>query len=157
AVSIKFAPSSTARRNTLSAFSRSGGQPQIPSPVSRIAPNPSRLTDKSPPILKLDLSLADAAAKSVAALPAKSDAPPASVARRNNRRLMPSRPTRSLFALNTSSFIARNLISHGFFDQPSLSSPSQDHSAGGRMQHASGVRSSELIRLHSCLPLDDGG
>ena len=72
AVSIKFAPSSTARRRTLRAFSLSGGQPQIPSPVSRIAPNPSRLTDKSPPMLKVGLSPAEAAAKSVAALPAKS-------------------------------------------------------------------------------------
>src|SRR6476469_6119474 len=71
AVSIRFAPSSTARRRTLSAFSRSGGQPQIPSPVRRIAPNPSRLIGRSPPMLKLELSFADAAAKSVAALPAK--------------------------------------------------------------------------------------
>src|SRR5207244_12245467 len=31
------------------AFSRSGGQPQIPSPVRRIAPKPSRLTNRSPP------------------------------------------------------------------------------------------------------------
>src|SRR5205823_2478439 len=73
------------------------GQPQIPSPVKRIAPNPSRLTGKSPAMLKLDLSLAEAAANSEVALPAKRDAPPASVARRNNRRLMPSSPTRSLF------------------------------------------------------------
>src|SRR6266566_4171536 len=116
AVSIKFAPSSTARRRTLSAFSLSGGQPHIPSPVSRIAPNPSRLTGKSPPMLKLELSLADAAAKSVAALPAKSDAPPASVARRNRRRLMPLR-IRSSFIEKRSSFIARNVSSHGMFSQ----------------------------------------
>src|SRR5262249_22478563 len=55
----------------------------------RIAPNPSRLTCKSPPMLKVELSLGDAAAKNVAALPAKSDAPPARVARRNTRRVMP--------------------------------------------------------------------
>src|SRR6266480_3360115 len=49
AVSMKLTPSSTARRKTFFAFSRSGGQPQIPSPVNRIAPNPSRLTNRSPP------------------------------------------------------------------------------------------------------------
>src|SRR5438067_770996 len=46
---MKLTPSSTARRKTFLAFSRSGGQPQIPSPVSRIAPKPSRLTKTSPP------------------------------------------------------------------------------------------------------------
>src|SRR5437762_5686989 len=46
---MKFTPSSTARRKTFFAFSRSGGQPQIPSPVKRIAPKPSRLTNRSPP------------------------------------------------------------------------------------------------------------
>src|SRR6266542_3786276 len=46
---MKLTPSSTARRKTFFAFSRSGGQPQIPSPVNRIAPKPSRLTKRSPP------------------------------------------------------------------------------------------------------------
>src|SRR5437899_8641291 len=46
---MKLTPSSTARCKTFFAFSRSGGQPQIPSPVRRIAPNPSRLTNRSPP------------------------------------------------------------------------------------------------------------
>src|SRR5437588_5378308 len=46
---MKLTPSSTARRKTFFAFSRSGGQPQIPSPVNRIAPNPSRLTNRSRP------------------------------------------------------------------------------------------------------------
>src|SRR5439155_16186546 len=46
---MKLTPSSTARRKTCFAFSRSGGQPQIPSPVRRIAPKPSRLTNRSPP------------------------------------------------------------------------------------------------------------
>src|SRR5436309_6789192 len=46
---MKLTPSSSARRKTFFAFSRSGGQPQIPSPVNRIAPNPSRLTKRSPP------------------------------------------------------------------------------------------------------------
>src|SRR6266498_3643892 len=46
---MKLTPSSTARRKTFCAPSRSGGQPQIPSPVNRIAPKPSRLTNRSPP------------------------------------------------------------------------------------------------------------
>src|ERR1051326_2730431 len=89
AVSIKFAPSSTARFKILRAFSRSGGQPQIPSPVRRIAPNPSRLTGKSPPMLSVEVSLGDVADKSIAALLAKTAAPPVSVVRRNSRRLIP--------------------------------------------------------------------
>jgi hypothetical protein len=39
-------------------------------------------------MLKVELSLADAAANSLPALPAKSVAPPASVARRNSRRVI---------------------------------------------------------------------
>ena len=49
AVSMKFTPSSTARRRTAIASSRSAGGPQIPGPVIRIAPKPSRLTVRSPP------------------------------------------------------------------------------------------------------------
>src|ERR1700730_3084358 len=49
AVSIKLTPSSTARRRTAIAAARSLGGPQIPSPVSRIAPKPRRLTVSSPP------------------------------------------------------------------------------------------------------------
>ena len=48
AVSMRFTSSSTARRNVASAASRSGGGPQIPLPVMRIAPNPRRLTVQSP-------------------------------------------------------------------------------------------------------------
>src|SRR5687767_12790390 len=51
AVSMKLTPSSTARRNTVLAASRSGGSPQIPRPVTRIAPKPRRLTVRSPPIV----------------------------------------------------------------------------------------------------------
>src|SRR5437588_1222651 len=54
AVSIKFTPRSTARFRTLSAFARSGGQPQIPSPVIRIASKPRRSTSRSRPILKVE-------------------------------------------------------------------------------------------------------
>ncbi len=49
AVSMKLIPSSTTRRSTALATSRSGGSPQIPLPVMRMAPNPMRLTVRSPP------------------------------------------------------------------------------------------------------------
>src|ERR1035441_7594959 len=41
--------SSTARRRAAFAFSRSGGSPQMPVPVRRIAPKPIRFTVRSPP------------------------------------------------------------------------------------------------------------
>src|SRR5438552_2666678 len=77
-------PSSTARRRTLRALSRSGGQPQMPSPVIRIAPKPSRLTERSSPNRKRELVPASAGAGGFAAkimfdLPASSVAPPARV------------------------------------------------------------------------------
>src|ERR1700758_1994465 len=46
---MKLTFNSTARRRTLFASSRSGGSPQIPLPVIRMAPNPRRLTVRSPP------------------------------------------------------------------------------------------------------------
>src|SRR5262245_3387006 len=46
---MKFTPSSTTRRNTALATSRSGGSPQMPGPVIRIAPKPMRCTVRSPP------------------------------------------------------------------------------------------------------------
>src|SRR6201996_2769880 len=49
AVSMKLTPSSSARRNTLRASLRSLGSPQMPGPVIRMAPYPSRLTVRSPP------------------------------------------------------------------------------------------------------------
>src|SRR5256885_14547659 len=52
---MRFTPSSTARLRTLSAAARSFGQPQIPSPVIRMAPNPRRFTVRSPPILNVPL------------------------------------------------------------------------------------------------------
>jgi hypothetical protein len=55
-------------------------------------------------MLKVELSLGDAAAKSVAALPAKSAVPPASAARRNSRRLIPLQ-VRSQLVSKDSSFI----------------------------------------------------
>src|SRR5689334_3316126 len=45
--------SSIARRNTRLHSSGSRGSPQTPSPVSRIAPKPRRLTLSSPPMSKV--------------------------------------------------------------------------------------------------------
>src|SRR5258708_18486480 len=46
---MKFTSSATACRSAALACSRSGGSPQMPSPVIRMAPNPSRFTVRSPP------------------------------------------------------------------------------------------------------------
>src|SRR6266481_5012731 len=82
-------PSSTARRKTFFAFSRSGGQPQIPSPVNRIAPNPSRLTNRSPPNKNVSsLLLALAAATSFGNPPIKTPAAPAEIVPKNVLRLI---------------------------------------------------------------------
>src|SRR4051794_10994964 len=56
AVSMRSTPSSTARRSTRTHSSRSRGSPQIPLPVSCIAPYPSRCTSRSPPILNVPLA-----------------------------------------------------------------------------------------------------
>src|ERR1700743_3892574 len=58
AVSMKSTPSSTARRSTLRASSRSFGSPQMPGPVNRMAPYPSRLMVRSPPIAQLPAACA---------------------------------------------------------------------------------------------------
>src|SRR6478672_8887568 len=50
---MKFTPRSTARSRTRFASSTSFGSPQIPLPVSRIAPNPRRFTSRSPPTLNV--------------------------------------------------------------------------------------------------------
>src|ERR1700733_2119602 len=55
---MKLTPSSTARRRTFCALSRSLGSPQIPSPVMRIAPKPRRLMVRSPPTAKVPLAVA---------------------------------------------------------------------------------------------------
>src|SRR5438034_8584540 len=55
---MKLIPSATARRNTRLHSSRSAGSPQIPSPVMRMAPNPKRLTGRSPPISMVPASAA---------------------------------------------------------------------------------------------------
>src|SRR5580765_2464783 len=92
AVSIKFTPSSTARLRTFSAFCRSGGQPQMPSPVTRIAPKPSRLTVKSPPKLNVGFvamfdDVAVFAPRITSDFPARSAAPLARVIPTNLRRV----------------------------------------------------------------------
>src|SRR6266702_134306 len=46
---MKLTPSSTTRRSVAMAWSRLGGSPQMPGPVIRMAPNPMRLTVRSPP------------------------------------------------------------------------------------------------------------
>src|SRR5215470_17177764 len=48
---MKLTPSSIARRSDAIAWSRFAGGPQMPWPVIRIAPNPSRFTVRSPPML----------------------------------------------------------------------------------------------------------
>src|SRR5258707_977656 len=85
AVSIKLTPSSTARLRTFSAFCRSGGQPQMPSPVTRIAPKPRRLIVKSPPKLNVGFvamfdDVAVSAPRITSDLPARSAAPLAKAA-----------------------------------------------------------------------------
>src|SRR5205807_8882625 len=52
-------PSSTARRRTASAPFRSFGEPQMPSPVRRIAPKPRRWTEVSPPSEMFPAKLAE--------------------------------------------------------------------------------------------------
>src|SRR5260370_13964030 len=94
AVSIKFTPSSTARFRTLSALLRSGGHPQILSPVIRIAPKPRRLTGRSPPNCQVGfvaglIDVEEAVPKIGPDPSAKSAAPLARVVPRNVRRVTP--------------------------------------------------------------------
>src|SRR6266536_526125 len=72
-------PSSTARRSTSSAPPGSAGGPQMPGPVIRIAPNPSRRTGRSPPSGYVPLSLTDTTSPSSAEIdtPANHAARPA--------------------------------------------------------------------------------
>src|SRR5262249_16987665 len=92
---IKFTPSSTARLKTFSALARSGGQPQMPSPVMRIAPNPNRLTVRSPPNFQVGLVAAfddaDDSAPKIASGPlARSAEPVTNAVPMNARRVTPS-------------------------------------------------------------------
>src|SRR5437660_254845 len=119
---MKLTPSSTARRRTFFAFSRSGGQPQIPSPVNRIAPNPSRFTNRSPPsrnvllLLMLMLPLASGtAARILCNPPIKTPAALAESAAKNVRRVR-SLSIEFHFLLYNSSFFLRRI--HGLERQP---------------------------------------
>src|ERR1044072_8492260 len=49
---MKSTPSSGRRLRTSVAASTSGGRPQMPSPVMRMAPKPRRVTSSSPPMRK---------------------------------------------------------------------------------------------------------
>src|SRR6266446_4679047 len=84
---MKLTPNSTARRKTFFAFSRSGGQPQIPSPVNRIAPKPSRLTKRSPPNWNVESRASGIAAGSFGNPPVKTPAAPAEITSKNVLRL----------------------------------------------------------------------
>src|SRR4029077_19085070 len=109
---MKLTPSSTARRKTFLAFSRSGGQPQIPSPVSRIAPNPSRLTNRSPPnknVSPVLLALALAAATSFDSPPVRTPAALAESAAKNVRRVT-SLCIEFPFLIHNSSFFLRKIL-----------------------------------------------
>ena len=57
-MSIRLIPNSIARRRTAIASEWSAGSPQMPAPVSRIVPNPSRRTGMSPPIKNIPLASA---------------------------------------------------------------------------------------------------
>src|SRR5438876_3807996 len=107
---MKFTPSSSARRKTFFAFSRSGGQPQIPSPVNRIAPKPSRLTNRSPPSKNVSsLLLVLAAAISFDNPPVRTPAALAESAAKNVRRVT-SLCIEFPFLLHDSSFFLRRIL-----------------------------------------------
>src|SRR5437773_11483435 len=108
---MKLTPSSSARRKTFFAFSRSGGQPQIPSPVNRIAPNPSRLTKRSPPNKNVcTLLLASGiAAISLGNPPVRTPAALAESAAKNVRRVT-SLCIEFPFLLHNSSFFLRRIL-----------------------------------------------
>src|SRR5215467_10539797 len=55
---MRSTPSSTVRRSSLIASTRSRGSPHIPGPVIRIAPNPSRVTAVRPPSKNTPLAAA---------------------------------------------------------------------------------------------------
>src|SRR5438046_6971783 len=107
---MKLTPNSTARRKTFFAPSRSGGQPQIPSPVRRIAPNPSRLTKRSPPNKNVSpLVLALAAARIFCNPPVRTPAALAESAAKNVRRVT-SLCIEFPSILHNSSFFLRRIL-----------------------------------------------
>src|SRR5215831_21102719 len=114
---MRFTPSSTARRKTSFALSRSVGQPQISSfVIIRIAPNPSRLTVRSPPSRNVGL-LDDAAVRSFGNPPVRTAAAPAETAAKNFRRVTWGYIERRSFPRY---FSVLNLTS--YFDDPTKTS-----------------------------------
>src|SRR5439155_18629887 len=105
---MKLTPSSTARRKTFFAPSRSGGQPQIPSPVNRIAPKPSRLTKRSPPNRNVESRASGTAARILCNPPVKTPAALAESAVKNVRRVT-SLCIEFPFLLHNSSFFLRRI------------------------------------------------
>src|SRR5438128_9486370 len=106
---MKLTPSSPARCKTFFAFSRSGGQPQIPSPVRRIAPKPSRLTKRSPPNKNVSSLVLAAAAKNFGSPPVRTPAVLAESAAKNVRRVT-SLCIEFPFPLHNSSFFLRRIL-----------------------------------------------
>src|SRR6266446_5422539 len=121
---MKLTPSSTARRKTFFALSRSGGQPQIPSPVSRIAPNPSRLTNRSPPNKNVSplLLASGIAAISLGNPPVRTPAALAESVAKNVRRVT-SLCIGFPFLLHDSSFFLRRILRLKRQLHPQKSSP----------------------------------
>src|SRR6059058_5988554 len=108
---MKLTPSSTARRKTFFAFSRSGGHPQIPSPVRRIAPNPSRFTVRSPPNCQVDPVEGDEVAANIALRPAVNSAAPLPAAIETNfRRVKRTAADDCFFSDRGSSLITQSTV-----------------------------------------------
>src|SRR5207247_5718546 len=106
---MKLTPSSSARRKTFLAFSRSGGQPQIPSPVNRIAPKPSRLTNRSSPNRNVESRASGTAARILCNPPVTTPAALAESAAKNVR-LVTSLCIEFPFLLHNSSFFLRRIL-----------------------------------------------
>src|SRR6266480_4704310 len=106
---MKLTPNSTARRKTFFAPSRSGGQPQIPSPVRRIAPKPSRLTNRSPPNSNVESRASGTVARILCNPPVKTPAAVAESAVKNVRRVT-SLCIEFPFLLHNSSFFLRRIL-----------------------------------------------
>src|SRR5438034_4048281 len=107
---MKLTPSSTARRKTFFAFSRSGGQPQIPSPVKRIASKPSRLTKRSPPNKNVPLLLLVLAAARILCNPPVTTPAALAESTAKNVRRVTSLCIGFPFLLHNSSFFLRRIL-----------------------------------------------
>src|SRR5205823_3817539 len=111
-------------------------QPQMPSPVIRIAPKPSRLIVRSPPNVQVGfvtglIAVDESAPKIVADPPARSVAPVARLMPRNVRRVTPL-STRFLFAFGDSSDITTRYVLWKPLSTQALSSI-EKRCSGGRV------------------------